>query len=251
MKHFPDTIPEISIVKLDKEPYPVVCEEVRGWFVIPKLGERSEFAVYDTLTGNRVCAIETEATNRAIVHGVEGVEIAANTFRADGTVAKTQIIAQLSDVRCNFLAFFEQDGDLKKYHTFYDDDIERFDVNEYGSETYIRQGDYAERDDNDDYIIDFDVKDRGVVGCYEVNINGRKFETVCVVNVDEQSNRVLVEQYIDRDGRTVLQRDFMSDSMMMENGMNIGFKSELYSCIVRINGDTHVCTAVAVTGLAV
>lgn len=251
MKNFSDTIPAISISKLDREPLPVVCEEVRGWFVIPKVGERSEFAVYDTLSGNRVCAIETEATNKAIVHGIQGVEIAANTFRADGTVKKTQLIVQLSDIRCGFLAFFEQDGDTKRYLTFYDDEISGHDVNEFGSEICIKQEPFAKRDDNDDYTIDFSVRERTVVGCYEVNINGRTFDTVCVILADDFSDRVLIEQYIDKNGRTVLQREFAADSMMMENGMPIGFKTEHYPCTIRINGSNHVCTSVAVTDSAV
>ncbi|MBQ9947839.1 MAG: hypothetical protein IJO91_05565 [Oscillospiraceae bacterium] len=251
MKNFPNNIPDISISRLDKQSLPVVCEEVRGWFVIPKLGERSEFAVYDTLTGNRVCAIETEATNKAIVHGIQGVEIAANAFRADGTVRKTQLIVQLSDIRCGFLAFFDQDGDTKRYLTFYDDEISGHDVNEYGSETHIRQESFAIRDDYDDYTIDFSVKERTIVGQYEVKINDRIFDTTCVIQADEFSDRVLIEQYIDKNGRTVLQREFMSDSMMMEDGMNIGFRSEHYPCTIKINGSNYVCTAVAVTDLAI
>ena len=251
MKNFSNMIPDISIRKLNKEAHPVVCEEVRGWFIIPKLGERSEFAVYDTLTGERICSIETEATNKAIVHGIQGVEIAAATHRTDGSVKNTQLIVQLSDIRCGFLAFFEQDGDTKRYLTFYDDEISGHDVNEYGSETHIKQESFAERDDYDDYTIDFSVRERTVVGCYEVNIDGRTFDTVCVIQADDFSDRVLIEQYIDQNGRTVLQREFMADSMMMKDGMTIGFRSEHYPHTIMINGSKHVCTAVAVTDLAI
>ncbi|MBE6839168.1 MAG: hypothetical protein E7507_06480 [Ruminococcus sp.] len=250
MKNFPNTIPEISIKKLDKELAPVVCEELGGWFIIPKLGERSDFAVYDTLSGDRIALIEAEATNKAIVHNTEGVEIAAKTLRADGSTVRNQIIAQLSDIRCGFLAFIEDAGDVKKYHTFYDDELAGFDVNEYGTETRISPETFATRDDNDNYAINFGKRrERAVVGNYEVTIDGKAIDTACVVLPDISSNRVLIEQYIDSNGRTVLQREFMDDDMMMENGMHIGFRSENYglSNTIRINGNNYVCVAVSVT----
>ncbi len=251
MKNFPRTIPTITINRISNESSPVVCDEVRGWFIIPKLGERSEFAVYDTLTGDRICCIEAEATNKAKVHNIEGVEFAANTFRADGTVKKTQIVAQLSDTCCNFLSYFDTNGDVKRYTTFYDDAVAGYDVNDFGSETHIKQESFAKRDDNDKYIVNFGVRARGVVGRYEVNINGKVFDTVCVANVDATRNNELIEQYIDKNGRTILQREFMSDSMMMKNGMHIGMKSDIFPYSVKVNGNDYVCESIAVTDFAI
>ncbi len=124
---------------------------------------------------------------------------------------------------------------------------EGHDVNEYGSETHIKHESFAKRDDNDDYTIDFSVRERTIVGCCEVSIDGRAFDTVCVILADDMNDRVLIEQYIDWNGRTVLQREFMADSMMMKDGMNIGFRSEHYPHAIMINGSKYVCTAVAVT----
>ncbi len=251
MKNFNNMIPDITINKLDKEPFSVVCNELNEWFIIPMMGERSEFALYDTITGKLVCNIEAEATNKAIVHGIQGVEIAADTCLTDGTVKKQWIIAQLSEMRCNFLAYFSLDGDVKTYRTFFDDEVAGFDMDDYGTETQIGTDPLITRDIYGDYTINFSQKRRGIVGRYELNINGRTFDTVCAVTADINDSRVLTEQYIDKNGRTILQRNFTSDSMMMEDGMNIGFKSE--HCgpryTISINGSTHVCNAVYITEL--
>ncbi|MDD3882572.1 MAG: sigma-70 family RNA polymerase sigma factor [Eubacteriales bacterium] len=40
MKKLPEIMPEYKIVKSAKEPFSVVWEELMGWFLVPKLGER-------------------------------------------------------------------------------------------------------------------------------------------------------------------------------------------------------------------
>ena len=250
-KNFPTTIPSIAIRKLDKESTPVVvCNEIRNWFTEAKLGESSAFAIYDTLVGKRLCSVEVVATNKATVHDIPGVELATTIFIDGGDTKQGQIVAQLTETNCNFLAYFDSDGDVKRYRTFYDDALDEYDVNENGCETHIRPESYIERDDDGNYIVDFSVKTRSIVGSFEVNINGKSFETVCAVVADIKDTRTLIEQYIDSNGRTILQREFMADSMMEVNGIRIGLKSENYPYVITINGSKHVCTAVVVTELA-
>ncbi|MDI6619528.1 MAG: hypothetical protein QME45_12810 [Clostridiales bacterium] len=40
MNKLPDIMPDIKIKKTDKQIFPVVWEEITGWFIIPRLGKK-------------------------------------------------------------------------------------------------------------------------------------------------------------------------------------------------------------------
>ena len=50
-----------------------------------------------------------------------------------------------------------------------------------------------------------------VVGRYEVEINGKCFDTVCVIDCYTYVEGAMTEQYIDKNGKTVLWRRFNRD----------------------------------------
>lgn len=47
-----------------------------------------------------------------------------------------------------------------------------------------------------------------VIGRYTVRINGKTYDTICVVDIECYNGGMLSEQYIDQKGRTVLWRRF-------------------------------------------
>ena len=49
-----------------------------------------------------------------------------------------------------------------------------------------------------------------IVGRYRVDICGRSYDTVCVMDIDTYNPGVASEQFIDRNGRTVLWRRLQS-----------------------------------------
>ena len=47
MKRLPEFIPEYKIEASDKKPFEVKWEELMGWFLVPKLGEKLSWGMYD------------------------------------------------------------------------------------------------------------------------------------------------------------------------------------------------------------
>jgi len=75
MSKLPEVLPEYTIERLDKPIFPVKWEENMGWFIIPRLGEKISWAMYDYPGRVRSEVFDIEVTGRARVHGIEGVEI--------------------------------------------------------------------------------------------------------------------------------------------------------------------------------
>ena len=63
-----------------------------------------------------------------------------------------------------------------------------------------------------------------VVGRYDVEINGKTYDTVCCMDIEEYNTGVLGEGYIDKNGRTVLWRRFN------KNDWNIKRYNEHFNC---------------------
>ena len=57
-----------------------------------------------------------------------------------------------------------------------------------------------------------------VVGNFLVEINGKKFETICIVDFETYNEGVATEQFVDRRGRTVLWRRFNQDAWNVKQG---------------------------------
>jgi hypothetical protein len=79
-----------------------------------------------------------------------------------------------------------------------------------------------------------------VVGRCDVTLDGKKQDTVCIMDLGMYEEGMVSEQYLDRDGHTVLWRRFNRDDWAMEH---YGKKwSELLPENERIviNGETYV-----------
>ncbi len=57
-----------------------------------------------------------------------------------------------------------------------------------------------------------------VVGRCQVTLGGTTYDTICVVDIESYNDGTLVEQFIGRDGRTVLWRRFNRDNWETEEG---------------------------------
>ena len=68
-------LPDYTIKQLDQQPFPVRWEEVMGWFIVPRLGEKLTWAMYDWPSENAPSHDAGGHRPRAEVHGIEGVEI--------------------------------------------------------------------------------------------------------------------------------------------------------------------------------
>ncbi|MBQ8780128.1 MAG: RNA polymerase sigma factor [Oscillospiraceae bacterium] len=218
MKKLPEIMPEYTITKLDKEPFSVKWEELMGWFIVPKLGEKLNWAIYDFPKRNRTEYDEMQVVGKAEIHGIEGVEITAKQYAPmdcnqtdNDKIAERTFIAQLTDTHCRFLAESHISGGVKKCYTFLDGDefIPNwgFGENNCGNEVnlsakgdIIRNGGEITAADKP-FLLD-------IAGRYEVKIGGKSYDTICVIDIETYSGGVVSEQYLDRNGRTILWRRF-------------------------------------------
>ena len=222
MQKIPNILPDYTIVKSDQEPFPVKWEEMMGWFIVPKLGEKMSWAMYDWPEKARTEGYELEVVGRASVHGIEGVEIVA-IEHAGGQHEDTPVnrnitrtfVAQLTETHCRFLSQCHYEGGVKRFYTFLDgDDFLNnwgFGEDNCGNEVNLAPKGLIRREGssitakNVPFLLD-------VVGRYDVTIGGKTYDCLCVIDIETYNSGVLSEQFIDANGRTVLWRRFNRDN---------------------------------------
>jgi hypothetical protein len=212
MKKLPEYLPKYRIEKSELAPFSVKCEELMGFCVIPRLNEKITWGSYDGSTRKLNDFTDASVIGRAEVHGIEGVEILAKQH--DGTsneITERYFVAQLTDTHCRYLAESHIENGVRKYFTFLDSEVFTnnwgFGEDNCGYETNIVPRGTVKRSDNNievkgnDELVD-------VVGRYNVTINGKTYDTICVMDIGHFNNRIAIEQYLDKNGRTILWRRF-------------------------------------------
>ncbi len=218
MKNLPEILPEFKIVKTEKPPFPVKWEEIMGWFLVPKEGESLSWAMYDMPHRSIGEICEMKVIGKAEVHGIEGVEIHAvetNPMGCNSAGGQNKVersfVAQLTDTHCRLLAESHTENGVKRYFTFLDGDPFLanwgFGEDNCGNEINIapkgdivfKNGEYFAKEK--DFLLD-------VVGRYDVTVNGKTYDTVCVMDCYTYIDGAASLQYIDKNGKTVLWRRF-------------------------------------------
>lgn len=226
MKKMPDRIPDYTITPLAGAPFAVKWEEMMGWFIVPKVGEKLSWAMYDFPERKRTEVCEMEVIGKAEVHGIEGVEIRSveyspmdcNSAGGQETVER-HFAAQLTDTHCRYLAESHTEQGVKKYYTFLDGsaflDNWGFGENNCGKETdLVCRGTITQTAEG--WFTSGGKEVMDVAGRYEVVIGGKRYDTVCVMDVMTYDDGIVSMQYIDKDGRTVLWRRFNPDDWKKE-----------------------------------
>lgn len=211
MKKMPEKMPEYKIEAPPLAPFAVKWEELMGWFLVPKIGEKLTWAMYDMPSRKCDHIYDMAVTGKAKVHGIEGVELTAREEGQD-KIGRT-FVAQLTDTHCRYLATTRTDGDVRNYITFLDEEFLPnwgFGENNCGSETNLapkgeihREGNCVTTEDKD-FLLD-------IVGRYTVTIGGKQYDSVCVMDVEAGGCGVVSEQFLDKNGRTILWRRFNRD----------------------------------------
>ncbi len=245
MKKLPEYLPEYKIELSSKEPFSVKWEELMGWFLIPKLGEKLTWGMYDIPSRKCDRIYDMRVTGKAMVHGIEGVELTARETpcSSEEKVIDRTFVAQLTDTHCRYLATLRNDGDVKNYITFLDGDAFMpnwgFGEDNCGNETNLspkgeikRNGDVITSLDKD-FLLD-------IVGRYTVIINGKSFDTVCVMDIETYIGGVVSEQFLDKNGKTILWRRFNRNDWAIDR-----YKKKWTELLpenerLTVNGETYV-----------
>lgn len=246
MKKLPELLPEYTIEKLDKEPFSVKWEELWGLFIVPKIGEELSWANYEAATRQRIAYRELKVRRKAMIHGVEGVEvqeIRRHRFDKEQDGKTCFYAAQLTDTHCRMLAEdYEKDG-VHNYLTFLDgDDFLAewgYGENNCGRETQLSpKGKILETENG---LAASEERTEDIVGRYLVTIDGKRYDTIRVIGWHfYYGEYTAAEQYLDQNGRTILWRQFVRDDW---NFRQYGKRwTEMLPDAERltINGETYV-----------
>ncbi len=223
MSAMPTKMPDYTIMASELQPFECRWEELMGWFIVPRLGEKLSWAMYDFPERIRTEADDMAVVGRAMVHGIEGVEIEVRTHNpmennqtgGNNAYVQRSFVAQLTDTHCRILSETHERGGIKYMYTFLDgDDFLNnwgFGEDNCGNETQLRSRGLVTG--NRSVLVTHTSEPAlDVVGRYTVFINGKTYDTIRVVMTPgAYEEGMLSEQFIDRNGRTVLWRRFNAD----------------------------------------
>lgn len=220
MRNFPDIMPEYTITPSTEVPFSIKWEEIMGWFIVPKEGEKLKWAMYDFPARKRTMYVDMEVQGKAKVHGIEGVKIRSVEHApvpseqiGDQKDVERFFVAQLTDTHSRLLAESHTNAvGVREYYTFLDgDDFLRnwgFGPDNVGNEVNVAQKGLFHREgkvittEDSDWLLDIE-------GRYSVTIGEKTFDTVCVWDMDcYDMGGCFSQQFIDQNGRTVLWRRF-------------------------------------------
>lgn len=246
MAKLPKTMPQYTIEKLDAAPFPCRWEELMGWFTVPRVGQKLSWGIYDAPSGRCTDIYDMEVTGKAKVHGVDGVEIVAKERSLTGgeTALKRVFVVQLTESRCRYLAAMRTEGDVRNYITFLDDEV-FMPTWGYGEDNCGHPVELAHVGDIERIGDKVTTKDKrfllDVVGRYRVQINGKSYDTICLMDMDRKDCNVFSEQYIDKNGRTILWRRFNRDGWANDSFGGGRWSQRLpENDRITVNGETYV-----------
>lgn len=245
MIKLPKIIPEYKIIPSDKEPFTVRWEELMGWFIVPKVGEKLTWAIYDQPSRKGDYFYEMEVIGKAEIHGVEGVEIVAKEGNFDKTqpCAERRFVVQLTGTHCRYLAESHVVNGVRKLYTFLDGDA--FLPNwGYGEDNCGNEIDITPKEiivkNGSDITVNCDKAPLDIVGRYTVEINSKSYDTVCVVDVGTYNEGILSEQFLDKNGRTILWRRFNRNDWALDRYGKLWTEAHPDNERLTVNGEVYV-----------
>ena len=245
MKKLPEYLPAYTIEESSEAPFSVKWEELMGWFLVPRLGEKLSWGMY--FLPSRKCShiYDLAVTGKAKVHGIEGVELTAReaAYSDKTEVIHRTFVAQLTDTHCRYLATLRNDGDVRNYITFLDGEefMENWGFGEdnCGNETNLSPKGDIHRTGN---AVTCEMKNflLDIVGRYTVTICGKSYDTVCVMDVETYNSGVVTEQFLDKNGKTVLWRRYNRDDWAFDRYQKLWSQQLPENDRITVNGVTYV-----------
>ncbi len=243
---FPQVMPEITIVKSNLEEFEVKCEQDIGFFIIPRLDEEVKFATYDFdkyPIMKKTSETNVKVVGKAIVHGVECVEIEEEEINEDGSKYGFTMFERLTDTHLQTVAAINNHKEVKEISTFLDDDFLNFwgfGENNCGEELLQRRKGIIGCNEKGELCKeDADIHNSDIVGRYLVKIGNNEYDTIRQIYFN--SHNELVENYINTEGKVVLFRRFNRYDWRYKKGYDkLWTEMFLHSDRIILNGDIYV-----------
>lgn len=214
MKRLPEKIFDYTITKTDEKPFETKWNELMGWFLVPEEGNSIRWGIYDYPERTLTIQYDMKCNGKAEIHGITGVKITAIEKEGREKLER-KFVAQLTDTHCRYLVESHEEDGVEKVFTFLDGEAFLnnwgFGTDNIGNETNLKRKGQIQREGN---VVTSPANKEAmdVVGRYEVTINGKTYDTVCLMDIGVYDENTITEQYIDRNGRTVLWRRFNNNN---------------------------------------
>ena len=210
MKRLPERIFDYKITEMKEEPFETRWNELMGWFLIPEEGNSIRWGIYDYPEKTLTEQFDMKCSGQMQIHGITGVKVTAVEKQGRKKMER-HFVAQLTDTHCRYLAESHMEDGVEKMFTFLDGEAFLnnwgFGPENIGNETSLKRKGIINIE-GDKITSPADREAMDVVGRYEVVINGRNYDTVCLMDIGTYDENTVTEQYIDANGRTVLWRRF-------------------------------------------
>ncbi len=244
MKKLPEILPDYIIRKSDRNSEFALINELQGLSIVPELNEKTVWGIYDYFSRKCKECSEVKVVCKAEVHGINGVEIISDRYVIDKEEKTTiQFVAQKTDTHIRYLSESHTENGVKKCFTFLDGDVFMknwgFGDDNTGIPIKIERKNLIRREDN---IItyDGDAQIIDLTGDFDINIGAKIFETVCIMTVGHFDGAIAIEQYVDKNGRTVLWRRFNRDDWAYSRYKKLWSEQLPENEKLSINGVTYV-----------
>lgn len=207
---FPPTRPEVNIVKSESAIHEIDFVELRWWFGIPRLGDRTMWASYDAETLQLSYVTDMVATAPARIHGIECIEVRTSEWSPEQGWEKDLVFyARTEDgAESRWVAVVMQEDGKVVFSTIRDEEFE----SQWGASANRARQLY----DDGRYRLQPDgsyktTRATGLgAGVYDVTIGEKTFCCLRILEPDLEEPRggELNEVYVDRRGRTVFHRQY-------------------------------------------
>ncbi|MDE0299441.1 MAG: RNA polymerase sigma factor [Candidatus Poribacteria bacterium] len=209
---FPVRRPEVVITKINGDPFSVDRPELRWWFIIPVIGERSQFADYESTTWELSKAHDIRTVRAAVVHDVDGIEIEIHTWEPEyGWSPSTwEMCGRLTETTTEYLAVSLFDDDKRILNTFLDEGFD-FDWGQMPRKLEDRGYFSTQADGSPRQIKNVESMEASGAGIFSVSVGERNFTCLRVFQLEALPTALdatITESYVTESGRTIMVRHF-------------------------------------------
>lgn len=204
--------PEIAITPKKNVSFDISVNEVPWMYCSLTIGDQTIWGIYDAPEWKLTDCCVTKTLGRAKIHNIDCVQIELNDY---SNPEKTEpdkthcLYIHADEQQIQYVAASTIENDVFKMITLYDEEF----IKNYGIEFGRRVKDvgfgiYTDEKYNSVKIPLISEQFTIGAGVFDVKIGGKTFECLRVLDRWEDSPRILVENYMSREGRSILFRRY-------------------------------------------
>jgi len=237
-KMFPKVMPELKIERVNEPPFQLKCEEIPGWLIIPRIGEKSRFAFYDDPDQRLTSVNKMECIREAVIHGIPCTQVDVEETEDDKIVKHTKFM-RLTETHVSYVAEMKVQDNSFYFGSFYDDEwLSRYEVGENNIGREIHQEAKGIALLNDDGTITVSKEEcADIIARYNVKLGSRSFDTVALLEICEG---IMTIVYVDQNGRTVLFRRYNRFNWKADQYKALWTEKLPNSEVLVVNNDKYV-----------